>query len=135
MVRGEAAWQERLGGLASEALGGGLVLHRARRRRERRRGLAGLAALPPQRGLHIAPCRSIHTVGMRFALDLVWVGADGRVVRVDRAVGPWRVRTCLSARSVVETLAGEGDRFAATLSRRSDATPSAAAEGGYTGPR
>jgi uncharacterized membrane protein (UPF0127 family) len=47
--------------------------------------------------------RSIHTVGMRFALDLHWLDADGRVVRVDRDVGPWQVRTCLAARAVVET--------------------------------
>jgi uncharacterized membrane protein (UPF0127 family) len=52
---------------------------------------------------------------MRFALDLVWLDRDGRVVRVDRGVGPWRVRTCLRARSVVETRAGEGDGFAVAL--------------------
>jgi hypothetical protein len=37
------------------------------------------------------------------------------VVRVDRGVGPRRVRTCLAARGVVETAAGEGERFAAAL--------------------
>ena len=47
--------------------------------------------------------RSIHTVGMRFALDLHWLDADERVVRVDRGVRPWRVRTCRAARAVVET--------------------------------
>jgi uncharacterized membrane protein (UPF0127 family) len=39
---------------------------------------------------------------MRFPLDLVWLDADRRVVRVDRAVPPWRVRSCRQARSVLE---------------------------------
>jgi uncharacterized membrane protein (UPF0127 family) len=39
---------------------------------------------------------------MRFALDLVWLDSDRRVVRVDRAVPPWRVRSCRAARSVLE---------------------------------
>jgi uncharacterized membrane protein (UPF0127 family) len=38
---------------------------------------------------------------MRFALDLVWLGADGRVVRIDRAVPPWRIRSCRAARGGV----------------------------------
>jgi uncharacterized membrane protein (UPF0127 family) len=50
---------------------------------------------------------------MRFALDLVWLGADGAVVRVDRAVPPRRMRTCLRARSVVEVAAGRADAFLA----------------------
>jgi uncharacterized membrane protein (UPF0127 family) len=39
---------------------------------------------------------------MRFALDLVWLDADGRIVRVDRGVRPWRLRGCRAARAVVE---------------------------------
>jgi uncharacterized membrane protein (UPF0127 family) len=46
--------------------------------------------------------RSIHTFGMRFALDLVWLDGEGRVVRIDRDVRPWRVRGCRAARTVVE---------------------------------
>jgi uncharacterized membrane protein (UPF0127 family) len=65
-------------------------------------GLAGLRALPPAMGLLLPRTRSIHTVGMRFALDLVWLDREGRVVRVDRDVRPWRVRSCREARAVVE---------------------------------
>jgi hypothetical protein len=36
-------------------------------------------------------------------------------VRVDAAVAPRRLRTCLRARAVVEAGAGEGARFAAAL--------------------
>lgn len=65
-------------------------------------GLAGLRALPPATALLLPRTRSIHTCTMRFALDLVWLDADGRVLRVDRAVPPWRVRGCRAASQVVE---------------------------------
>jgi uncharacterized membrane protein (UPF0127 family) len=74
-------------------------------------GLAWLDALPPGTALHIPRCRSVHTFGMRFPLDLIWLDAAGRPVRVDRAVPPRRVRSCREARSVVETRAGDAGRF------------------------
>jgi uncharacterized membrane protein (UPF0127 family) len=77
----------------------------------RRRGLAGLDALPDDAVLHIPRCRSVHTIGMRFALDLVWLDGRGDVVRIDRAVPARRLRTCLRARSVVELNAGRADAF------------------------
>jgi len=107
----------RLTGLERRPLPGGLTLLVTGDRRSRRRGLAGLdaGALPAGCALLFERCRSVHTIGMRFALDLVWVDADGLVVRLDRDVGPWRVRTCLRARGVAEAAVGDGERFAAAL--------------------
>lgn len=65
-------------------------------------GLAGLRALPPATALLLPRTRSIHTLGMRFALDLLWLDDEGRVVRIDRGVRPWRVRGCRAASQVVE---------------------------------
>jgi len=65
-------------------------------------GLAGLRMLPAGTALLLPRTRSIHTCGMRFALDLVWLNGAGDVVRVDRGVRPWRVRGCRAARAVVE---------------------------------
>jgi uncharacterized membrane protein (UPF0127 family) len=111
----DEAWGERLAGLEEETLDGGLILIVARSFRERRRGLAKMTPLPDGYGLRILKCNSIHTVGMRFALDLVWLARDGRVLRVDHGVAPWRMKLCVRARSVVETAAGGGDAFAAVL--------------------
>ena len=111
----DEAWEERLAGLDAVPLDGGLTLIVARSFRERRRGLAKMTPLPAGYGLRILKCNSIHTVGMRFALDLVWLARDGRVLRVDHGVGPWRMKLCVRARSVVETAAGAGDAFAAAL--------------------
>lgn len=68
----------------------------------RLRGLALRREPPPGVALLIPRCRSVHTFGMRFALDLVWLDGERRVVRIDRAVPPRRVVSCGSARAVVE---------------------------------
>jgi uncharacterized membrane protein (UPF0127 family) len=105
----------RLAGLERRPLPGGLTLLVAGDRRTRRRGLAHLDALAPGHALLFERCRSVQTIGMRFALDLVWLDGDGVPVREDHDVGPRRVRTCLAARAVVEANAGEGARFAQAL--------------------
>jgi uncharacterized membrane protein (UPF0127 family) len=110
-----AAWQERLGDLATDSVAPGLVLHVARAFGERPRGLAKMEPMPPDHALHILRTNSVHTFGMRFALDLVWLGRDGHVVRIDRDVPSRRFKLCVRARSVVETRAGQGDVFARAL--------------------
>jgi hypothetical protein len=79
----------------------GVPIRDASTRRARLRGLLGHRD-PPPFALRLAPCRSIHTFGMRFALDLHWLDASGRPIRVDRDVGPGRIRACRRARAVVE---------------------------------
>jgi uncharacterized membrane protein (UPF0127 family) len=103
----------RLDALPQRELPGGLRLAEARSRAARMRGLAGLDSIPASVALRIPRCRSVHTFAMRFALDLIWLDAAGAVVRVDRSVPPRRVRSCLRARSVVETRAGAADAFLA----------------------
>jgi uncharacterized membrane protein (UPF0127 family) len=110
-----AQWHERLSGLPAETVDGDLVIHLARGYGERRRGLARMDPMPADHALRIPRTNSVHTFGMRFALDLVWLGRDGRVVRIDHAVPSGRVKLCLRARCVVETRAGHGDRFAHVL--------------------
>ena len=79
-------------------------------------GLAGRRSLPSGRALLFPRCRSVHTFGMRFALDLVWL-AGGEPVRIDRSVRPGRVRSCQAADAVVEANAGEGNAVVAVLRR------------------
>ncbi len=96
---------DRLEHLPVRELPGGLRLAEASTRRARGLGLARLDALPGDEALLIPRCRSVHTFGMRFALDLVWLDGHERVVRVDRGVRPGRVRSCARARAVVERAA------------------------------
>jgi uncharacterized protein len=78
-----------------------LGTHVARGFRERLVGLAWSRS-PRAAALLLPRCRSVHTFGMRFPLDLYWLDSRGEIVRVDRGVRPWRVVRCARARSVVE---------------------------------
>ena len=85
------------------------------RRLRRLVGLIGRRDWPAGIALHLPRCRSVHTFGMRFALDLVWVDGDGAVVRVDHGVPPWRLRSCRHARSVLELRSVPAGELAAML--------------------
>jgi len=105
----------RLARLPAVALAGGVRVHVATGPRARLLGLAGLRAPPQGAALLLPGCRSVHTLGMRWALDLVWLGGDGAALRVDRAVPPARLRRCRRARAVVEVPAGEAGTLLAAL--------------------
>ena len=76
--------------------------------RTRWQRLLGLALRRrPGHALLIPRCRSVHTFGMRFRLDLHWLDEHGRVLRIDRAVPPLRFRSCRAAAAVVEVPADE----------------------------
>jgi uncharacterized membrane protein (UPF0127 family) len=63
-------------------------------------------------GLLLAPCASIHTCWMRFALDIVWLDREGTVLAVGRDVRPWRfVFAPRGTRAVLEVPAGEAERI------------------------
>ena len=103
----------RLDGLPGRDLPGGLRIAEAHTRPARLKGLANLDRLPERLALQLPRCRSVHTFSMRFALDLIWLDGAGEVVRIDRDVPPRRFRTCLRARSVIETRGGCADTFLA----------------------
>jgi uncharacterized membrane protein (UPF0127 family) len=72
----------------------------------RRKGLLGRKSLPAGEGLWIIPCEAVHTFGMKFPIDLVYIDRKKRVKKIRSAVPPWRVSACLSAHSVVELASG-----------------------------
>ena len=74
---------------------------------DRRRGLLGRDTLPAGHAIVIAPTFLVHTFGMRFAIDLLFVARDGRVLKVRHAVPPWRIAGSLGAFAVVELAAGQ----------------------------
>jgi len=54
------------------------------------RGLIGHQPLQPGEGLLIVPSNSIHTHFMGFAIDVLYVDREQRVVALDREMAPWR---------------------------------------------
>jgi uncharacterized protein len=69
-------------------------------------GLLVGTPLDPDEGLLIAPCASIHTIGMRYPIDVVFVDRVGLVVRVCAQVRAGRMRFAGGARGVLELRAG-----------------------------
>jgi hypothetical protein len=55
---------------------------------QRMRGLLGRRELPAGQGMLIDSCGSIHTVGMRFAIDVVFLDRTWRICRVCQNVRP-----------------------------------------------
>jgi uncharacterized membrane protein (UPF0127 family) len=55
------------------------------------------------RGLWIVPSRGVHTIGMLFPIDLIFLGKDKEVVYVEEYVRPFRIsKVSLKATSVLE---------------------------------
>ncbi|MGN6257392.1 MAG: DUF192 domain-containing protein [Solirubrobacterales bacterium] len=81
--------------------------------RTRLRGLAFRDRSDAGPGLLIPRCSSVHTFGMRFALDLFFLDDAGRIIDARRRVPPRRVVWCRGASAVLEIPAGEGGEFAA----------------------
>ena len=84
----------------------------------RTKGLLGRDGLPDDVGLWIAPCNSVHTFFMRFAIDLVFLDRDLVVRRVYRDVRPNRLVLPVLAHSVIEFEAGFLNRTHFNLGER-----------------
>jgi uncharacterized membrane protein (UPF0127 family) len=65
-------------------------------------GLALLDRADAGPGLLIPRCSAVHTFGMRFALDLYFLGRDGEIIGARRAVPPRRFVACRGAATVLE---------------------------------
>jgi uncharacterized protein len=78
----------------------------ARNFRERLVGLLGRSTLPKGQGIWLTPCKAVHTIGMQFSIDVVFVARDGTVLRIDQAVPPGRICLCWRACSIIEMSAG-----------------------------
>ena len=74
---------------------------------DRMRGLLGRPPLQPGEGLWIEPCASVHTLGMRYPLDLAFVDAQGRVKKLVHGISPLRLASSIGARATLEAGAGQ----------------------------
>jgi len=73
---------------------------------ERARGLLGRPRLVEGEGLLLDPCRSVHCIGMRYALDLVYLDRRGRVCKLVQGVRPWRFSASLRGHATLEMATG-----------------------------
>ncbi|HWX94346.1 MAG TPA: DUF192 domain-containing protein [Terriglobales bacterium] len=70
--------------------------------------LCGLIGRSPEnfregQGLWIVPCRGVHTLGMRFPIDVVYLTRENVVLHLEPSLPPWRFAPIrLQAASVLE---------------------------------
>lgn len=73
----------------------------------RMRGLLGRDRLGRDSALHIRPCACIHTMFMRFDIDIIFLAGDLTVVRIAENISPFRaVAGGRQARSAIELESG-----------------------------
>jgi uncharacterized protein len=69
-------------------------------------------SLPTRAGLLLSPARGMHTFGMRFAIDVVFLGRQMRVLGLASRVRAWRV--LLAPRGTAHVLVLAAGQIAAT---------------------
>jgi uncharacterized membrane protein (UPF0127 family) len=89
-----------------------MIVHEATGFRARLLGLA-FRREPPGYALLLRRCRSVHTFGMRFPLDIVFLDERGSPLKFAWDVPPRRVLHCRGASAVLEAPSREsGIRYA-----------------------
>jgi len=73
---------------------------------KRMKGLLGKKGLAPDEAIILRPASSIHTVFMRFAIDVIYIDRDNKVVKVVRDLVPYRFSAAKGAKTVIEMMTG-----------------------------
>ncbi|HUQ92729.1 MAG TPA: DUF192 domain-containing protein [Bryobacteraceae bacterium] len=81
----------------------GLSVHRADTFFTRLRGLLGRTRLDGDDGMWVVPSKGIHSIGVLFAVDLVYLDADEKVVHTIENFRPFRIAPLkIKAQTVLE---------------------------------
>ena len=54
-------------------------------------GLLARRRLGAEEALWLVPCRAVHTIGMRFPIDVLFLDREGEVVSALEGLRPWRL--------------------------------------------
>lgn len=73
---------------------------------KRFKGLLGTKKLEHGKGLVIRPCNSIHTVGMKYDIDVLFIDKDDYVVKISAKMPACRIAVCQKSDCVIELPAG-----------------------------
>ncbi|MGI6092034.1 MAG: DUF192 domain-containing protein [Veillonellaceae bacterium] len=80
----------------------------------RLRGLLGTKRLEQGAGLIIKPCSSIHTFGMAYSIDVLFVDKNNCVLKAAGDIRPGRMAACSGSVYVIELPAGTAARTGTT---------------------
>jgi len=94
-------------------------------------GLLGTAKPDPQKALYLVPCKAVHTFGMKYPLDVVFLDIQGRVVKLFQNLAPNKMTSLVPAANCVlelppNTIAATqletGDELYVTIDERAPAS-------------
>lgn len=71
------------------------------------KGLLGRQSLADGEGMLLYPCSSIHCLGMRFPIDIVFLNGEYQVLAIREKMMPGTLASCSKAQYVLELSAGE----------------------------
>ncbi len=78
----------------------------------RMKGLLGRTNLSNEEGLWIVPCNSVHTWFMQFAIDVVYLDRELKILKIHRDMKPWGFDLPQRrARSVLELASGRASQL------------------------
>ncbi len=80
----------------------------------RKTGLLKHDRLERGEGLWITPCEGVHTVGMKFSIDVLFLDKKRKVLKIRAAMPRWRLAACLWAHSVLELPSGTAEEMKTT---------------------
>ena len=75
---------------------------------ERMRGLLG-RSLQPGQGLLLRPCSMIHTWGMKYSIDVIFINRRGTILKICTNQSRRKFCACFGAYAVIELPAGNAD--------------------------
>lgn len=81
-------------------------------------GLMLRRRLQPDQAMCLSNCCRVHTIGMRFAIDVVFVDAGGVIVRLVGRLAPNRFAACTGAEHTIEFAAGSVRRLQLAVGQR-----------------
>ena len=73
---------------------------------QRLRGLLFRPKLSDTQGLMLQPCNQVHTLGMKFSIDVIFLDIDGVIVNIAHSLKPLRQARAQSAAYVLEVASG-----------------------------
>lgn len=81
-------------------------------------GLLGRQSLPQDCGLILERCNSVHTIGMKFPIDVIFLDNGGFVITITSHLKPGRFARCPRAKTVIECNAGVTDSYGLSVGEK-----------------
>ena len=99
----------------------------------RRTGLLEHDTLHDGEGLLIVPCEGVHTFGMKFPIDVIYLNKKRVVLKIKPEMPKRRMSICLRAHSVLELPAGMAARTSTTVGDQLEVEQVEKAQGSASG--